>query len=234
MGEKVSRIAAELARYADPEKARVLSGFFKTGKGEYGEGDVFIGVKVPESRRVARMFRDADLAAVKQLLGSEIHEHRLTGFLILVDKFNAGDERAKRAIYAFYMENRGRANNWDLVDLSADKIVGEYLLERDKDVLYRFAKSEDVWERRIAIVSTFAFIKKGRFGDTLKIAEMLLRDKHDLIHKAAGWMLREVGKRGGLGKEKKFLDKYCRKMPRTMLRYAIERFPERERKKYLG
>jgi 3-methyladenine DNA glycosylase AlkD len=230
----MKKIADSLARFADPQKAKVLSGFFKTGKGEYGEGDVFIGVKVPESRKVARMFLDVDLETVKGLLESRVHEHRLTGFLILVEKFNAGDASAKRAIYTFYMKNSKRANNWDLVDLTADKIVGEFLLDKDKSVLYGLAKSENVWERRIAIVSTFAFIKKGRFDETLKIAEMLLEDRHDLIQKAVGWMLREVGKRGGLGQEEGFLKKHSKKMPRTMLRYAVERFGERKKRTYIG
>jgi 3-methyladenine DNA glycosylase AlkD len=226
----MKEITDELAKLADPQKAKILSGFFKTGKGQYGEGDIFIGVKVPESRAVAIKFRDASLAVVKQLLESRVHEHRLTGFLILVEKFKSGD---KRAIYTFYMKNSKMANNWDLVDLTADKIVGEFLLDKDKSVLYRFVRSGNVWERRISIVSTYAFIKKGKFGDTLKIAEILLHDKHDLIHKAVGWMLREIGKRGGLEQEEEFLKKHRKKMPRTMLRYAIERFDEKKKKFYM-
>ena len=230
----MNEIALELQKFANAEKARVLAGFFKTGPGQYGEGDVFIGVQVPDSRKVARKFRDADLPLVKQLLHSKVHEHRLTGFLILVEKFKAGDERAKRAIYQFYMENSERANNWDLVDLTADKIVGEYLLERDRSVLFALARSENVWKRRIAIISTFAFIRRGECGDTFRISELLLPDKHDLIHKAVGWMLREAGKRCGEEKEEEFLRKHYRKMPRTMLRYAIEKFDEKKRRGYLS
>ena len=229
----MKEISTELAKCADPQKAKTLAGFFKTGKGEYGEGDVFIGVKVPESRKVAGKFRDVDLSVVKQLLESRIHEERLTGFLILVEKFRSGNASRRRAIYQFYMNNSRRANNWDLVDLTADKIAGEFMLDEDKSVLYRFARSDNVWERRISIISTYAFIKKGKFGDTLKIAEILLHDKHDLIHKAVGWMLREMGKRGGLAQEEEFLKKYHKKMPRTMLRYAIERFDEKKKKFYM-
>ena len=228
------KIARELQKYANPRKARVLAGFFKTGPGQYGEGDVFIGVQVPHSRAVARKFRDADLSEVEELLRSRVHEHRLTGFLILVEKFKSGDSSQRRAIYQFYMKNSKRANNWDLVDLTADKIVGEFLLEGDRSVLYRLAGSESLWERRIAIISTFAFIRRGDCSDTFRIAEMLLGDQHDLIHKAAGWMLREAGKRCGEEKEEEFLKKHYRKMPRTMLRYAIEKFDPAKRKRYMA
>lgn len=228
------KIAAELRGYADPERARALSSYFKTGKGQYGEGDVFIGVTVPDARRVARKFRGAGLGEVKTLIRSRVHEERLTGFLMLVEKFRAADERAKRAIYRFYMENAERANNWDLVDLTAGRIAGEYLSGKDRSVLYRFARSRNLWKRRIAIISTSAFIGKGDCSDTFRIAKMLLNDRHDLIHKAVGWMLREAGKRCGQDKEMAFLDRHYRKMPRTMLRYAIERFGEEERKRYLA
>lgn len=227
-------ITDEIAGLADPKKAKVLAGFFKTGPGQYGEGDIFIGVKVSELRGIARKHGDAGLGAVKQLLGSRIHEHRLAGFLILVEKFKAGNASRRRAIYQFYMKNSERANNWDLVDLTADKIAGEYLFDKDKSILYRLARSGNVWERRIAIVATFAFIKRGNFDETLKIAEMLLGDGHDLIHKAAGWMLREIGKRGGLMEVEDFLKKHRKKMPRTMLRYAIERFDAKKKKFYMS
>jgi 3-methyladenine DNA glycosylase AlkD len=230
----MGQITDALDALGDQRKAKVLAGFFKTGKGQYGEGDVFIGVNVPEARKVAKEFGDASLAEVGSLLGSKVHEHRLTGFLILVEQFNSRDARAKRAIYTFYMKNSERANNWDLVDLTADKIVGEYLLDKDKDILQRMARSSNLWKRRIAIVSTFAFIKKGMFEDTLKIAEMLLGDEHDLMHKAAGWMLREVGKRGGLAELEKFLERHRKEMPRTMLRYAIERLSPAKKAHYMG
>ncbi len=226
-------IMRELDALADHEKAIVLSGFFKTGKGDYGEGDVFLGVKVPDTRRVARRHMGLSLAQVSELLGSRVHEHRLAALIILVDQFGKADEAGRERIYRFYIKSARKINNWDLVDCSADKIVGAYLMGRDKAVLYRLARSKNLWERRIAILSTFHFIKNGRYGETLKIAEMLLNDEHDLIHKAVGWMLREVGKRGGLAQEKAFLERHSERMPRTMLRYAIERFSPSERARYL-
>ncbi len=226
-------IMRELDALADHEKAIVLSGFFKTGKGEYGEGDVFLGGKVPDTRRVARRHRGLSLAQVSELLGSRVHEHRLAALIILVDQFGKADEAGRERIFRFYIKNARKINNWDLVDCSADRIAGAYLMERDKAVLYRLARSKNLWERRIAIISTFHFIKNGRYGETLKIAEMLLNDEHDLIQKAAGWMLREVGKRGGLAQEKAFLERHSERMPRTMLRFAIERFSPSERARYL-
>lgn len=226
-------IMRELGSLADPRKAGVLSGFFKTGKGEYGEGDVFLGIAVPDTRKVAKRHPDLTPAQVRELLRSKVHEHRLAGLLVLVGQFERAGEAGRRRIYRFYLANAKRVNNWDLVDLSADKIVGAYLMERDKSILFTLARSENVWERRIAILSTFHFIKNGRFSETLRIAEMLLDDEHDLIQKAVGWMLREVGKRGGLAEEKRFLEKHCRRMPRTMLRYAIERFSKEERERFL-
>lgn len=226
-------IMRELDALADGKKARVLAGFFKSGKGGYGEGDVFLGVKVPQTRKVAERHMSLSLAQVRELLQSRVHEHRLAGLIVLVGQFGKADEAGRGLIYRFYIKNARKVNNWDLVDLSADKIVGAYLMDRDKAVLYRLARSENLWERRIAIISTFHFIKNGRYSETLKIAEMLLGDEHDLIHKAVGWMLREVGKRGGLAEERKFLDRHRKRMPRTMLRYAIERFGKEERERYL-
>jgi 3-methyladenine DNA glycosylase AlkD len=227
------KIMEELCAMEDPEKARVLSGFFKTGKGQYGEGDRFLGIPVPLTRAVAKRHRDLGFGEIKKLLKSRFHEHRLAGLLILVEKFRRGDAGQKRKVYEFYVRNSRCANNWDLVDLSADKIAGEYLLGRDKSILYRLARSENLWDRRIAIISTFAFIRRGRFADTLKIAGMLLEDRHDLIQKAVGWMLREVGKRDQ-EEEERFLKKHLRRIPRTTLRYAIERFDQNKKKFYLG
>ena len=227
------RIEDELKELENPRKAKVLSRFFKTGKGEYGEGDVFLGVMVPETRRVAKRHRDLSLIEIQKLLNSKIHEHRLAALLILVEKFSKGDERERKRIYEFYLQNARKVNNWDLVDLSAPKIVGRHLLDGKRTVLRKLAKSRNLWERRIAIVSTYAFIKEGQYEDTLKISEMLLEDEHDLIHKAVGWMLREVGKKDQ-EEEEKFLGKYHRKMPRTMLRYAIEKFDKKRREFYMN
>jgi 3-methyladenine DNA glycosylase AlkD len=222
----------ELWRFSSPEKAKLLSRFFKTGKGEYGEGDIFLGVMVPEQRKVAKRYSDLSLDDVKELLSSKIHEHRLVALIILVSKYRKADERGKKEIFDLYLKNTKSINNWDLVDLSANHIVGNYLLERKKTVLYKLAKSKNLWKRRIAVLSTFEFISNNRFEDSLKIAKILLKDEHDLIHKAVGWMLREIGKRDQKTEEG-FLKKYYKQMPRTMLRYAIERFDEKKRKRYM-
>jgi 3-methyladenine DNA glycosylase AlkD len=228
----LNSLKKDLEEKSSPSKAKLLSGFFKTGKGEYGEGDVFIGVKVPEQRIVAKKYSNLPLSDVQKLLSSKIHEHRLTALLILIQKYKKNpSERGK--IVEFYLLNTKNINNWDLVDLSSHQILGEYLQDKDVSVLYKLAKSDNIWERRIAIVSTAAFIARHKFEHTLKISEMLLKDEHDLMHKAAGWMLREVGKRN-LEAELKFLDRNAPDMPRTMLRYAIERLGEAQRKKYLG
>lgn len=222
----------ELLKEKNPEQAKIHQRFFKTGKGEYGEGDIFYGIKVPVVRKIARMFRHLSFKDLTVLLSSDVHEERLAAGFILVEQFSKGDERIKEKIFRFYLKNIKGINNWDLVDLTAPKIVGSYLLYKDKSILYKLALSENIWKRRIAILSTFAFIKLNHFDETLRIALMLINDKHDLIHKAVGWMLREIGK---IDKEAEteFLIKYYKKMPRTMLRYAIEKFPEKERKKFL-
>ncbi len=225
-------IQKELRRNANPEKAKVYQRFFKTGKGEYGEGDVFLGLTVPETRAIAKKYAHINFREILGLLKSELHEERLAALEILVFNYEKGDE-AKKDIFDFYISNTQYINNWDLVDMSAEYIVGDYIYNKNKDILYRLAKSESLWERRIAIVSTFRFIKNGKFDETLKIAELLLNDRHDLMHKAAGWMLREVGKRDHKAEEE-FLRKHYKRMPRTMLRYAIERFPERLRRAYLN
>ena len=226
-------VRKELKSMADPDKAAILQRFFKTGLGQYGEGDIFIGVMVPQSRKVAKKFSQLQLVEVKMLLYSSIHEERLVALLILVWRYSSAlsSREEKEEIVKFYIDNIKQVNNWDLVDLSAPNILGAHLIDRDRMLLYRLARSENVWERRIAILATYHFIRNGDFSDTLKIAEMLLQDRHDLIHKAAGWMLREVGKRD-VASEEAFLEKHRSVMPRTMLRYAIERLPESKRRRY--
>ena len=206
--------------------------FFKTGKGEYGEGDRFLGIRVPVVRQQVREFRDATVPVLIQLLKSPWHEERLFAVLSLADRYKRGDEVDQRRIYETYLDNIDRVNNWDLVDGSAHLIVGPWLENRSRRRLYQMAKSRHLWTRRVAIMSTYHFIRNGEFDDTLAIAEILLNDKEDLIHKATGWMLREVGNRDR-PVEEVFLRMHHRHMPRTMLRYAIEKFPERRRKAYL-
>ncbi len=225
---KASDVIKDLQKISNPEKAKILQRFFKTGKGQYGEGDIFLGITVPEQRRIAKKYKALDLNEIQKLLLSKIHEHRLTAILILTYQFLESKEK----ITKFYLKNTKYINNWDLVDLSADKILGEYLIDKNKDILYKLAKSKNLWEKRISIIATFNFIKNNKFEDALRISEILLNDKHDLIHKAVGWMLREIGKRD-LQTEEGFLKKYHKQMPRTMLRYAIERFPDKKRKFYM-
>lgn len=223
-----NRIKKELLGNGDKKQADNLSRFFKTGKGQYGEGDVFLGIKVPAQREIVKKFKDASLKEIQELLDDDIHECRLTGLLILVSQY--GKAENKKEIFHFYLKNAKRINNWDLVDLSAPNVVGNYLSDKNSErkILYSLVKSKNLWERRIAILSTFTFLRNGDYKDTLKISEMLLKDEHDLIHKAVGWMLREVGKRDKKT-EVSFLEKHCKAMPRTMLRYAIEKFSPRER-----
>ncbi len=227
----VEQVRAALRRRADSTKAAILQRFFKTGKGEYGEGDCFIGVMVPEQRRVARDFAGLELEGIAELLAGPIHEERLTALIILVNRFRRARPAERRRIYTFYMRHRRRINNWDLVDLSAPYIVGPCASGAR---LGRLARSRSVWDRRIAMLATFDAIRQGNPVPALRIAEMLLADEHDLIHKAAGWMLREVGKRCGEAALRGFLDRHAAAMPRTMLRYAVERLPERERRGYLA
>jgi 3-methyladenine DNA glycosylase AlkD len=218
-------ISSELRALSDPEKAKLLARFFKTGPGEYGEGDRFIGVVVPQTRTVAKAHQKALKRDIVKLLSSAFHEERLTALFIMIEQYKRGDEEIKKSIFDLYLAMTSRINNWDLVDLSAKHIVGDYLFRRDRSVLKKLALSKNIWERRIAILATAYFIGRGEGKETLHISEMLLNDSHDLIHKAVGWMLREVGNRCSLAEECKFLDKYAATMPRTMLRYAIERFP---------
>ncbi len=227
------QVKVELEKLSDPEHAMKLQGFFKTGKGEYGEGDVFIGVRVPDQRRIAKKYRNIPLTDVLELLRSEIHEHRLTALFILTEQFNKGDEEARQRIVDLYLSNTAFMNNWDLVDSSAHKILGVWLVDKPRGVLYDLARSESLWERRISIISTFAFIKRGDLVDALALAEALVDDGHDLIHKASGWVLREVGKKDQSALEEFLLEHYGT-MPRTMLRYAIERLPEERRRFYMG
>jgi 3-methyladenine DNA glycosylase AlkD len=221
-----------LHQYASPAKARALKAFFKTGAGQYSEGDIFIGVKVPEIRAVSRAFKDLDPEEIDKLLCSPIHEERLLALLILIHRYDAGTELARKAIVRQYLKHTVHINNWDLVDLSAPKLLGDWLKNKDRGILKKLARSRNIWERRIAIVATHAFIREKQLDDTLRIARILLDDKEDLIHKATGWMLREAGKRD-IQALKDFLQQHHTHMPRTMLRYAIERFPENERQAYL-
>jgi 3-methyladenine DNA glycosylase AlkD len=228
--EEISRRINELA---DPVRAIGTARFFKTGKGQYGEGDVFIGVTAPQMRGIVKtVAQDTTEDAIEKLLVSHIHEERSAALQIWVTQFAKSDDNRRRAIYEKYLANTAYINNWDLVDCSAPFIVGPWLENRDRSILFKLAKSNSLWERRISILATLHFIRKGDFADTLKIAKMLLGDGQDLIHKATGWMLREVGKRDEKTM-RDFIDEYYAAMPRTTLRYAIERLPEETRKTYL-
>jgi 3-methyladenine DNA glycosylase AlkD len=225
-------IQRELDRLADPGHAMVLQRFFKTGPGEYGEGDRFRGLRVPVLRRLAKKYRRLSLPGAQNLLQSPFHEDRWLALLLLIDHYYRGDDAVRGGIHRFYLDHTGWVNNWDLVDASAPHLVGHYLWGRARDPLTRLAASGVLWERRISIIATFYFIKQGDFDETCKIAGLLLGDSEDLIHKAVGWMLREVGKRE-IAVAETFLQAHYRQMPRTMLRYAIERFPEARRQAYL-
>lgn len=228
----LNKLKKELQSFSDKENAKNLQRFFKTGKGEYGEGDVFIGVKVPIQRKIAKRYLGLPLVKIQELLDSEVHEHRLVGVFILVDKYKKTNEDEKANIFNFYLKNAKKINNWDLVDSSAHKIVGEFLFDKDKKILYDLSRSKNLWERRISVISNFKFINENELEDALAISELLLNDEHDLIHKAVGWMLREIGKKD-LEVLENFLKQHYKNMPRTMLRYSIEKFEEEKRKKYL-
>jgi 3-methyladenine DNA glycosylase AlkD len=228
------KLKKEIKALANPEKAKLLQRFFKTGKGEYGEGDIFIGLMVPQSREIVRKYwGKLTNKETIELLHSKIHEERSIALIIMVLKFEKGGEKEKGKIYKLYLKNTKYINNWDLVDISSHRIVGAYLKNKNRKILYKLASSKSIWEKRIAIISTANFIPNNDFKDTLKISEILLNDSHDLIHKAVGWMLREVGKRSQKTEED-FLEKHYKKMSRTTLRYAIERFPEKKRRAYLN
>lgn len=230
MNEKILK---DIEAERDEKKAKILANFFKTGKGQYGEGDVFFGINVPVSRTIAKKYKDLSFKETENLLKDKVHEIRLIGVLILVHKYETGTKEEREKIVSFYLKNTRYINNWDLVDLSASKIIGEYLInQKNKDTLVKLAKSKNLWEQRISIISTLAFIRRRDLEWTFKIAEMFLGHDHDLIHKAVGWMLREAGKKDEKAL-KNFLNVNLSKMPRTMLRYAIEKFPEKIRLFYL-
>jgi len=256
MKNYLKNLLKEILEKEDKEKAKILARFFKTGKGEYGEEDKFLGITVPVSRNIAKKYADIDFKDLEKLLENKYHEVRLVALLILVHKYKFSASTAseknssarsvlaeRKKIVDFYLKHTKYINNWDLVDLSCHYILGDYLyndkishksdLWQGEKILEKLARSKNLWERRIAIVSTFAFIYKGESKWTFKITEMLMKDKHNLIHKACGWMLREVGKRVGEKELLEFLNKHHKEMPRIMIRYAIERLPERKRKEYL-
>lgn len=228
-------VAREINKHKNKKKSIILASFFKTGKGQYGEGDVFLGLAVPVSRQIASKYQETNFESLENLLKSEYHEYRLIGLLILIFKYEGGDEKDKKEVFEFYLKNLEAVNNWDLVDLTVPKIIGRYLWENkaeSRKFLYDLVRSKNLWQRRIAILATFYFIKNKDFEDTLKIARILLKDEEDLIHKAVGWMLREMGKRNESFLID-FLDKHTLEMPRTMLRYAIEKLPPAKRLYYL-
>jgi len=231
---KFEDIAREINKNRNKEKALVLASFFKTGRGQYGEGDKFLGLMMPIQREIAKKFIGIDLIEIEQMLKSEYHDFRMIGLLILTYQYEKADMGLRKRIYQFYFKNLKAVNNWDLVDLTVPNIVGRYLWESEmnREILYDLAKSKNLWKRRIAILATFYFLKNKDFKDTLKIAEILLQDREDLIHKATGWMLREMGKRELLALSK-FLDKYASVMPRTMLRYSIEKLPREKQLHYM-
>jgi 3-methyladenine DNA glycosylase AlkD len=229
---EILEIISKLKSLADPQIANQSQRYFKTAPGEYAEGDIFLGIRAPKLRQLAKEYKTIKITQAEELLQSEFHEQRTLALLILCLIFTKAEETDRKKIYNLYLNNTKLINNWDLVDCSAEHIVGKFLFSKDKSPLYKLSSSKDLWERRISIISTFYFIKNKEFADTLKIAEGLLKDKEDLIHKAVGWMLREVGKRD-LEVEKNFLAQYYKNMPRTMLRYAIEKFPEDIRQQYL-
>ncbi len=228
---QLNQLKIDLEKLATKERAIVSQRFFKTGKGQYGEGDIFIGTTVPDTRKVAKKY-NLSLEEIKQLLESKIHEHRLIALFILVDKYKKSEDKEKQEIANFYLNHTKHINNWDLVDSSAHLILGEHISNKDKSILEKLAKSNNLWERRISIISTLQFIRKNQFDETFKISTILLKDKHDLIHKAVGWMLREVGKKDK-NQLKNFLNKHHKEMPRTMLRYSIEHFSKEEKEYFM-
>jgi len=261
----VSQLEKDLSAAKNPKQAKQLQRFFKTSPGEYGHGDIFLGIKVPAQRKICEKYINLNFTEIQKLLNSKIHEHRFCALIILISKYQKASDAEKKKIINFYIKNSERINpvrnrsprggrspslkaravsnginNWDLVDVSAPKIVGEYLLNKNpsaklrtsKAILYKLANSKNLWQKRIAILATLTFIKNNQFSDCLKISKILLKDRHDLIHKAVGWMLREIGKRNKKV-EIEFLNNYAHEMPRTMLRYAIEKFPKKERVHFL-
>jgi 3-methyladenine DNA glycosylase AlkD/predicted GIY-YIG superfamily endonuclease len=230
----LKELQTELRALADVKKAKLLAGFFKTSKGQYGYGDIFLGITVPQIRLLVKRYCELELKDVLKLLKSKLHEERLCALLIMVAKFEKGNEESRAEIFKAYLKNSKHVNNWDLVDSSADKIVGAYLYDKKPDILFKLVDSEMLWERRIAMLATFHHIKQGQAALAFLIAEKLLRDREDLMHKAVGWMLREIGKRCSQNAEEEFLKKHYFKLSRTTLRYAIERFEQSKRLKYLN
>lgn len=224
----IGLITDELQAFSTEEKREVLPRFFKTGKGEYGEGDHFLGVAVPDTRTVAKQYKDISLNEIRNLMQSEWHEVRLCALLIMVEKSKKKDETLRKQLFDLYLSQTSRINNWDLVDLSCRFIVGEFLLDKSRDILYQLAQSPLLWDNRIAIVSTYAFIRKGQLDDTYVLSDLMMKHPHDLMHKAIGWMLREAGKRDP-ERLYDYVMNYRAEMPRTMLRYAIEKFGPKER-----
>lgn len=228
----LAKFKTDFKKHSRPADAKILQRFFKTGPGEYGEGDIFAGLKVAPCRALAKKYHELPFSDIQVLLKSKVHEERTIALMILVRRFQKADEKTQTRIYQFYLRHLKFVNNWDLVDGSAPYLSGPYLFKRDRRILYKLARSRKLWEKRVAMLSCFYFIRQSDFADALKIAEILLHDDHDLMHKAVGWMLREIGKRD-LSIEKKFLKTHAATMPRTALRYAIEKFPEKERQQYL-
>ncbi|MBF0494053.1 MAG: DNA alkylation repair protein [Candidatus Omnitrophica bacterium] len=228
----LENLISDIRKHGDRKKAELLKRYFKTGPGEYAEGDIFIGIKVPALRAIAKKYRYLSFNDTLTLLKSDIHEERFVALLLLMHKYRCADAGWQKKIYKAYLAHTKYINNWDLVDVSAKHVVGGFLMDKDRTPVHELAHSASLWERRIAVLATFYFIGHGDFDDALKISEILINDRHDLIHKAVGWMLREVGKKD-MDIEEKFLKKYCAIMPRTMLRYAIERFPGTKRMAYL-
>lgn len=215
-------VERELNAHENPADAEFLQGFFKTGKGQYGEGDVFIGLRVPQTRVITKKYRDLPLPEIEKLLDSPIHEHRLAAVIIMTERAKRAQEEEKKDLYDLYLRRIDRMNNWDIIDISCGHVVGGYLLDKPRDILYKLARSKVMWERRVAIISTSRFIADGDLDDTFKLAELLINDNEDLIHKASGWMLREAGKKDE-ARLKDFLDQHAATMPRTMLRYSLEK-----------
>ena len=235
--KKVTSFTAQTAenalrRHAESKCAKSCKRFFKMGPGEYAQKDIFIGVTVPQTRKIALIFRALPLRQIEKLVSSPVHEVRLLGLVILVHRFSSGGPKEQKKIADCYLLNLRHVNNWDLVDLTADKILGATLFKKNKKLLFRLARSPRLWDRRIAMIATFYFIKNRKYNETFRLAKLFLKDPHDLMHKATGWMLREIGKRD-LAAEERFLRRYAHRMPRTALRYAIERFPRDKRAAYL-
>lgn len=235
-GKQLNAIKKELDAQADPVRASHSLRFFKTGPGQYGEGDVFIGITMPALRKVCKNYRDLSIADLRELLASKVHEHRMAAVVIMADVFKKSSPTRQDDIYNLYMQGlrKNQINNWDIIDVSCPHIIGEYLLDKPADPLYDLAKSDHLWSKRVAIISTFMFLKYGNATDTIRISEILLHDAHDLIQKAVGWALREVGKTAGEETLTVFLDKHAGCMPRTMLRYSIEKLSTKQRQHYLA